>query len=267
MIDTTRTNSPWVLIELDHVNYAISCNAVLSLNQVPEITPLPTAPKEVRGVIKFRTKLIQLVDTRLLLNRKSIAEETVEFDAMIDQRYKDHLNWLGTLEKNVKEDSEFTLTTDPHKCAFGKWYDSYNADNSSLVFSSTFAKFDEPHKAIHQIGITARNLVETGRKSEAVELVDSVRNTTLKQMLHLFEEIKEAYKDGRKETVVVLGDENKCIGISVDQITSIENLSEFDEDFIKDSVSSTEYLAGVAKRKDGQIVLLLNDECILGKYH
>lgn len=267
MIDEKRTNSPWVLIELDHVIYAISCNAVLSLNQVPEVTPLPVAPKEVRGVIKFREKLIQLVDTRILLNRKSIAAETSDFDTMIDQRYQDHLNWLGTLEKNVKEDSEFTLTTDPHKCAFGKWYDTYKPENTSLIFSSTFAKFEEPHKAIHQIGITAKNLIESGRKTEAMELINSVRNTELKQMMHLFGEIKEAYKEGRRETVVVLGDENKSIGISVDQITSIENLFEFDEDFIKESLSNTDYLSGVAKRKDNSVVLLLNDEYILGKYH
>lgn len=262
-----RTNSPWVLIELDHVIYAISCDAVLSLNQVPEITPLPAAPREVRGVIKFRTKLIQLIDTRILLNRKSIVDEINDFDAMIDQRYKDHTNWLSTLEKNVKEDSEFTLTTDPHKCAFGKWYDSYIMGDASLMFSSAFAKFDEPHKAIHQIGITAKNLVESGRKIEAVELIDSVKNTELKQMMHLFGDIKEAYKEGRRETVVVLGDENKSIGISVDQITSIEILSDFDENFIKDSVTNTEYLSGVAKRKDGSIVLLLNDEYVLSKYH
>ena len=267
MIDATKTNSPWVLIELDHVIYAISCNAVLSLNQVPEITPLPAAPREVRGVIKFRTKLIQLIDTRLLLNRKSIVEEMVEFDEMIDQRYKDYFNCIGVLEKNIKEDVEFTLTTDPRKCAFGKWYYNYKPENTSLIFSSTFAKFDEPHREIHQMQITAKNLVESGKKSEAIELIESVKNDELKQMGILFEELKEAYKEGRRETVVVLGDENKSMGISVDQIASIENLFEFDEDFIKESLSNTDYLSGVAKRKDNSIVLLLNDEYVLCKYH
>lgn len=262
-----RKDSPWVLIELDHVIYGISCDIVLSLNQVPEITHLPAAPKEIRGVIKFRTKLIQLIDTRLLLNRKSIAEEIVDFNTMMDQRYQDHLNWLDTLERDVKGNVEFKLTTDPHKCAFGKWYDSYNMDNASIMFSSAFAKFDEPHKAIHQIGITAKTLIESGRKDDAVALINSVKETELKQMIHLFSEIKIAYKESRRETVVVLGDENKSIGISVDQITSIENLSDFDENFIKDSLTNTEYLSGVAKRKDGSVVLLLNDEYVLSKYH
>lgn len=266
-MNNKKTNSPWVLIEIDKVVYAISCEAVLSLMQVPSITPLPKVPIEVRGVIDFRTKSIQLIDTRTLLNRKSVMQEVDEFYAMMDQRYKDHTNWLETLERTVKEDVDFSLTTDPHKCAFGKWYDSYKPENASLMFSSTFAKFDEPHKAIHQVGITAKNLVESGKKTEAVKLIDSVKNTELKQMVHLFDELKEAYKEGRRETVVVLGDENKSMGLSVDQIASIEHLFDFDEDFIKEAMTNTDYLSGVAKKKDGSIVLLLNDEYILSKYH
>jgi chemotaxis signal transduction protein len=267
MINDLKINSPWVLAEINKVVYAISCESVLSLNQVPPITSLPTAPKEVRGVINFRTKLIQLVDTRILLGIKSIVEEINDFSNMMDQRYKDHTNWIETLEQSILLDTEFTLTTDPHKCAFGKWYDNYKPENSNIMFLSTFAKFDAPHKAIHKIGITAKDLIDAEKKEEATNLIKSVRDTELKQMLHLFEDIKDAYSESRIETIVVLGDENNCIGLSVDKITAIEHLFEIDENFIKESITSTEYLSGVAKRKDGMVVLILNDEYILSKYH
>lgn len=266
-MNTSKINAPWVLIEINKVIYAISCESVLSLSQVPTTTPLPKTPREVRGVINFRTKVIQLVDTRVLLNFKSILDDINEFCSMIDQRYKDHTNWLDTLEKSVLGDEEFTLTTDPHKCAFGKWYDSYKAENTNIMFLSTFAKFDKPHKAIHQIGITAKELIEQGNKQEAAKLIKSVKDTELKQMLHLFNEIKEAYKDCRREIIVVLGDENKCTSLSVDQITAIEHLHEIDENFIRESVTNSEYLSGIGKRKDGSVVFLLNDEYILSKYH
>lgn len=266
-MENKKTNSPWVLVDVNNVVYAFSCESVLSLMQIPEITKLPKVPKEVRGVIDFRSRSIQLIDTRILLSLKSIEEDIKDFDAMIDQRYKDHLNWLETLEKCVKDDVEFTLTTDPHKCAFGKWYDSYHLDDANIMFSSVFAKFDEPHKAIHQIGIKARELVESGRKNEAFDLIDSVRNTTLKLMINLFDELKNAYKESRRETVIVLGEENKCVGLSVDQIVAIEHLFDFDENFIKESMTNTEYLLGVAKRKNDTVVLLLNDDYILSQYH
>lgn len=268
MINESKINSPWVLIELNKVVYAISCEAVLSLNQVPTITPMPKAPKEVRGVIDFRTKIIELLDTRILLGIKSITEEIKDFAAMMDQRFKDHTNWIETLEKSVLSDTEFSLTTDPHQCAFGKWYDTYKIDNANTKLLSTYKKFDKPHQAIHKIGISAKELIAKGKKEEAIELIKSTRNTELKQMLHLFDDIKDAYAESKRETIVVFGvNENKCVGLSVDQITAIEHLFEIDENFIHDSVTNTDYLSGIAKRKDGSVVLILNDDYILKKYH
>ena len=86
-------------------------------------------------------------------------------------------------------------------------------------------------------------------------------------MFKLFDDIKVAYKESKKETVIVIGTEHKCIGLVVDQITAIENLSEFDNDLIKEVLTSTDILSGTAKRKDGSIVLILNDDYLLNKYH
>lgn len=266
-MNATKINAPWVLFEIDEVIYSISSESVLSINQLSQMTQLPMMPPEIKGVINFRGKIIQLIDTRSLLNIKTITQEITDFSNIIDQRFNDHLNWLATLEKSVKENVDFTLTTDPHKCAFGKWYDNFKLKNSNIMFESIFGKFDKPHKAIHKIGITAKEMVEQGKREEAVKLIEAVKNTELKQMFHLFDDIKDAYKESLKETVLVLGNENEPIGITVDKITAIENLFEIDEDFIKESLTSTEYLAGIAKNKNGSIVLLLNDEYILNKYY
>lgn len=267
-LNSFKVNSPWVLLDIDNVVYAISCEMVLSLNQLPQITPLPIAPVGIRGVIDFRGRSIQLVDTRMILNIGTIPDEVNEFNNIMNQRYNDHINWINTLEKSVKEEIEFTLTTDPHKCAFGKWYDSYHTENTNIMFSSTFAKFDKPHKAIHQIGIKVEKLITEGNRDAAIALINSVKDTELKQMLHLFDELKGAYKESRKEIVVVIGrDEQHCIGLSVDKIEAIEHLFEIDESTVKESITNTEYLTGVGKRKDGSVVFLLNDEYIFSEFH
>lgn len=267
-LNNSKLTSPWVLLDLNNITYAISCKSVLSLSQLPAVTSLPAVPPEIRGVINFRDKLIQLVDTRKILDLNSIINEINDFNNMMDQRYQDHLNWINTLEKSVIEDTEFTLTTDPHKCAFGKWYDNYDSKSTNIMFLSTFAKFDKPHQAIHQIAITTKGLIAQGKKQEAVDLINSVKETGLKQMLHLFGDLKEAYRDSRKEIVVIIGkNEEYCIGLSIDQITAIEHLYEIDEDLIKESITNTEYLAGYGKRKDGSVAFLLNDEYIINKFH
>lgn len=259
-MNDAKENSPWVLLDLSGIIYAVSCNSVLSLSQLPQVTPIPKAPKGVRGVIDFRGKLIELLDMRMMLNIKSVSSEIQEFCEMMDARRQDHLNWIDTLEKCVKEDVEFTLTTDPHKCAFGKWYDSYNNNIKSIMFSTAFSRFDVPHKAIHKIGITAKELVDVGKKQDAIDLIDKVKDTELKQMLDLFEDIKASYIESKREIVVVLGDENHSISIAVDDIVAIEHLSEFDEDLIKNTMTNSEYLAGIGKRRSGSSVILLNDE-------
>lgn len=267
-MNSSKITSPWVLLDINNTVYAVSCKSVLSLSQLPEVTPVPKSPLEVRGVIKFRGKVIQLVDTRKILNLTTIPDEIDAFCKMIDQRYQDHLNWIKTLEKTVKDDTEFTLTTDPHKCAFGKWYDSFSSKNTNIMFLSTFKKFDEPHKAIHQIAITAKELIEKGDKQAAIELIESVKNTELKQMLHLFDDIKEAYKESRKETSIVIGEnEENCVSLSVDQIVAIEHLNDIDEDLIRESLTKTKYLAGLGKRKNDTVAFLLNDEYIFNKFH
>lgn len=260
-----KMDLPWILLDVAGLVYAISCKNVLSLNQLSTVTPLPVAPPEIRGVIDFRGHPIQLVDTKKLFNLKSSEEEIKDFSDMMDARLNDHINWLNTLEKCVKDNVDFTLTTDPHKCAFGKWYDGYNdnAKKSNLMFSITFARFDKPHKAIHQIGITAKELIEKNNKKAAIELIEEAKDSGLKQMLHLFDDLKEAYREGKKEIVVVIGHEDNSMSLSVDEIVAIEHLFEFDQDLIKNTMTNTEYLAGLAKRKNGNSVMLLNDEYLL----
>ncbi len=266
-MNSSKNNSPWILLDLKKIIYAISCEVVLSLSQMPTITPLPKSPEEMRGVVDFRGKSIQLIDSRKMLRINSVSDEIEDFIKLMDLRHQDHLNWVNVLESSVKNGEPFTLTTDPHKCDFGKWYDSYPIENESMMFTSAFAKFDKPHKAIHDLGVKTQELINSGKKEDAIKLIASAKKSELKEMAELFEEIKLAYKDSRKEIMIVIGDENKCVGLSVDNIVSIEHLTEIDEDLIKQSITNTKYILGYGKRKDNTVALILDDEYILSQFH
>lgn len=256
---------PYVLVDVAGIVYATSCNLVLSLEQLSRVTPLPASPAEIRGVVNFRGKIIELLDMRVLFNSKSINEDVKEFCENMDCMLQAHLNWVNTLEDCILNGKEFTLTTDPHKCAFGKWYDNFQTNDSILSF--LLAKFDKPHKVIHQIGITAVDLFKKGDNEGAVAVINSTKDTELQQMIGLFAETKTAYANSRREILVVLGEnEQNAISISVDEIVAIEHLFEIDNNLIKETVTDTEYLTGVAKRKDGSAVFLLNDEFLLKKF-
>lgn len=264
-VNDTQEDCPQVLVDVAGLVYAIPCSCVLSLEQLSKVTPMPTSPAEVRGVVDFRGKIIELLDTRILFNSKSIDEEIKEFSETMDTMKGAHLSWLNTLEDCILNGKEFTLTTDPHQCAFGKWYDNYKTNDSVLSFE--LAKFDKPHKAIHQIGITAVEMQRRGDKEGAMNVINSTRDTELQQMVGLFESIKEAYAKSRREILVVLGEsEQDAISVSVDEIVAIEPIFDVDEDLINDTVANIDYITGVAKRKNNSVVYILNNEYLLKTY-
>lgn len=257
----------WVLLKLVGNVYAISCQSVLSLFQVNEITPLPAFSKEVKGVIKYQGKIIQLIDIKRIFNLKPTEEDLEEFKQLMQMRKQDHINWLTTLENSVMNNVEFTLITDPHKCAFGKWYDSYDSNQTNnIMFMTTFARFDTPHKAIHEIGNKAKELIEKNNRQGAIDLIKEAKNKELSQMMHLFEELNSAYAESKREVVVVFGDEKDMISLVADEIVSIEELGEVDNDLLEETVGCSDFLRGIAKRKDGQPIFVLDHEYLMNRF-
>lgn len=264
-MEMNENDAPQVLVDVAGLVYAVPCSCVLSLEQLTKVTPMPTSPAEVRGVVNFRGKIIELLDTRVLFNSKSITQEIKEFSELMDARLQDHLNWINTLQDCILSGREFTLTTDPHKCAFGKWYDNFQTKDSTLSFE--LAKFDNPHKAIHQIGIDASAMLKRGDKEGAIDLINKTKSTELQQMVSLFASVKVAYAESKKEILVVLGEtEQNAISLSVDEVVAIEHIFEVDEELINDTVANTNYITGVAKRKNGNVVYILNQEHLLKTY-
>lgn len=262
----SKKNLPWVLIEIAGVVYAIPCELVLSLHPLNHITRLPRAPESLRGVIDFRGQIIELINIQKLLGLASVEDEVKAFFDLMDARRQDHINWINTLETCVRNGTPFTLTTDPHKCAFGKWYDSYDISNANIIFSTAFSRFDKPHKAIHEIGIKADALIKSGKKEEALALIETTKNTQMQQMMNLFDDVKEAFKESNREITIVIGDGKKNISIAVKKIVAIEYLNETSEELLEETMTKTKYLLGIGKRKNNTFALLLNDDLLLNEF-
>lgn len=257
---------PWVVFDLCGNVYAISCEHVISLNKIDKITPMPKAPEEILGMMNFRSNVLELIDIKKIFNLKTQKEDIAEFNKMLDERLQDHINWINTLMESVEKGITFNLTTNPHECAFGKWYDNYKLKHTNIMFRSAFTRFDKPHKAIHEIGKTAKELVDSGRVTEAKELIEKTKNKELKKLIQLFEELKFAYKECLRETIVVISKGTKAIGLAVDEVKSIEYLTEIDTEMLQNSMTNSALLLGIGKRKDNSTATLINDMYLLDKY-
>ena len=256
----------WAMLALQDRLFAIPALSVQTITIAPAVTKVPTLPGHVRGVMNLRGQIIPLIDLRERLGMTSLNSEAIAFCDMMHQREQDHKNWINELQASVTEQREFKLTTDPHKCAFGKWYDTFKTDN--VTISAILARFEAPHQRIHAIGEQVKSMAAKGEHSAASALIDRCRDTELSEMIHLFGTLREAYTDCAREIAVVVNHNDLLLAFAVDAIDSISELatgSTVSLDEAGAGLTSTEFVASVGRTKgNDRFVLILDLNKLLG---
>lgn len=222
---------PWLVFKLCGQMYALSSSVVNSIFRLEhDIVPMPDSQENVRGVIHLRGEVITAIDLRSMMGLESFEEQHQQFSEMLDQRKQDHINWINELQRCVEEHETFTLTTDPHQCAFGKWYDSFETSDQSVRFH--MRKIEEPHRKVHEIAINIFKDCEGDcdkpeKKAEIEELLHSEKAQYMPKILELLEETKEVFKEGYKEMCIVISDRDSDsqIGLLVDEVVAVESLN------------------------------------------
>ncbi|MBI3794680.1 MAG: chemotaxis protein CheW [Nitrospinae bacterium] len=250
---------PYTTFRLADRLFGLESSYVHEMLVLPELAHVPTAKEHIRGVINIRGKVILVVDLRKMMRMATVTEDTENLIELLGKREQDHLNWIAELENSIKERREFKLTTDPHKCAFGKWYDAYKAKN--VMMENHLKKFDAPHKRIHALGTEAVALAKDQKYDDALALVARERMGTLSLLVNLFAEAKTLLRETMREIVIVLGNGENSIGVSVDNIESVEHLKEGSIEDIRGI--STEFkhalVTKIGKTLRGEkIVMLIN---------
>lgn len=251
---------PWVIFMLDGGHYAVSAKLVKSLVKLEGVNAMPNQPPFIRGIMNLRGAVIPMLDLRARLGLKSMGEEVQAFCALMDQRRGDHERWLEELRKSTEEGRGFTLTTNPHQCAFGKWYDAYKPKDP--VLAQLLKKFDEPHQRIHAIAHQVEECKSAGRTAEALEIIQRCWDNELKVMIGLFEEVKTAFRASQREIALILDGERPS-GVIVDDVIAVEQLR--DEAFaatgelIPNRDGDQVALAVGKRRHDSSLILILQD--------
>lgn len=263
IIEQEEIDFPWLVFRLKNNLYTVNSKIITSIVIMPEdITKVPSVPNYIKGLIHLRGSVIPLLDLRVLFKLKSVKEEYDEFKDMIDHRKNDHINWVTEFEHTIKSNEEFKLNTDPHKCAFGKWYDNFTTDIEVVNFN--LKKIDEPHKKIHQAVEKVNNCskeCDSCNREKCLKLVlEETKEKNMPYMLELLDEVKDVFKMHYREMVVILEKDNSYVGISVDEVLSVENIIPFDETDEIRKMCKDKYVCGVAKSEKSNDVLLILDE-------
>ena len=261
MLKNYPAEMAWAIIQAKDQSFAIATQDLREMVIMPQVSEVPNTGQYVRGVINLRGRVLPLIDLRKRIGLASLAEENGAFSTMLDQREKDHQNWLHELEASVKERREFRLATDPHKCAFGKWYDSYKPD--STLVAMQLKKFDQPHQQIHAIAAEVKKLEAQGELDRAHALIDETRSGTLARLVALFAELRALMLESSREIALIVDDAGKRFAISADSALSVEKLASGSIEPLQTGVGVVH--GGVVQRfgkraKGGEVILILESD-------
>jgi methyl-accepting chemotaxis protein len=120
-----------------------------------EVTQLAAENEEFGHLIEA----IKAPHRRLHQSATKILDTYVDFDRSLDallaERWIDHLAWTNELAKAVLTGTPFNGGLDPTACAFGKWYHAYQPSNPTLA--KLLKGWEAPHDRLHA---TARKINE-----------------------------------------------------------------------------------------------------------
>jgi len=264
---TYPAEMPWAIVQARKQLFAVPTQDMREIIMAPQAARVPNVPDYILGVINMRGAVMPLLDLRKRIGLPSASEETECFCALMEQREQDHRKWLAELEASVKECRAFGLTTDPHKCAFGKWHDVYRSADPWIA--AQLRKFDAPHQEIHGVGAEVTRLAGQDAHAAAQELVERTRHGALSKMLKLFAEIKDLVRDRSRGVGIILKHGGKSFAIQVDLALSIEKLPPGAIEDVAEMarVNNDGVVQRLAKRaKTQDIVLLLETDRLLAGF-
>lgn len=251
------STASYALFCVNGMMHGIDCDVIQSFFILDEVYPTPDMEDYSRGLVKYRGDIIPAVDLRRFLNTRSAEADAQELALMMNQRKADHLHWMEELTKSVQNNTEFTLTTDCHECAFGKWYDSYYTEDIGM--KQYLNQFKNPHRSIHDVCALVLELKNNNDIEGAMQLIQKTRDNELKKMVSLFDSFEKVYKESRREIVIVVAKGERTIGIIADKVFSLENLNLEDSyDLEADKFGNQETVKMGIRQNSSEVVLIFN---------
>ena len=263
----TTADALWVLVKIKDSICALNSAKVESILLLEEdIIRLPGSNDIHLGIIRYRGGVLPIIDLRRMMGMIPHLVEQNEFEQMLEQRKQDHINWVAELERCVHCGDPFKLATDPHQCAFGKWYDHYKPTSQAIAFQ--LKKIDEPHRKLHETAHKALEYEKISDPAEREKYIQQVIQEEAKQYMRLvvdyLEETKKIFRSDHHRMVIVLADQNGSAGIMVDEVLSVENLVPVSKGDHEELLGVQSYVSQIAQRKTGaSLVLVLDSDKLL----
>lgn len=248
----------------DRASYAIPVRRIVYITSLDAIDTcnVPSTSHQSNRVFTFQDQQIPLYTFCQLVGSHSQVKESADLIEMLAQRRQDHVDWMDALEHSIVTDEPFTKATNPHKCAFGKWYDQYESSDDQL--NEIMEKFDEPHKRIHSLAEQLLDMAANQQKEEAIETLNREKHSTLKLLMNLFAQASTRLEDLLRPVVVIVQTSKKVAALELDSIEGIIDFSERQWMPEKGLDSACQNYDGFFQQEDGSLFIRLNLDELMG---
>lgn len=251
----------WIGDEL----FAIDIANILSITQdLDNLLKTPVKSKGLTGIINYLGNPVAVYNFAEMLSIQSTRELKSDLVDLLNAHEKDHVNWLDSLEKTLKDGVPFEDARDPHMCEFGKWYDKFETRDEAL--KDIMTNFDKPHKKIHALADELSGLKDAGKLDLALEKLHTARITTLNSLSKHFTHARDQILDSLHTVVInITNDGSKpVVALQIDEIHEVMNFTQTDliglEKIGLDEIEGLEgYFRGYLGGKDNKSSCLLLD--------
>lgn len=195
----------------------------LPLEDVDYIVPLPPefahSGERAEKYLAFQGVPLSFVSSWDLSGEETCYSEFAQLAAMLPQRRQDHIDWMSALEDSLRNGYAFSKARNPHECAFGKWYYGYRPADRQLAL--LLRNFEQPHAFIHGLADQLLKLSEEGKKEEALVRFQTATDTTLKDLLRLFDRTSSVLQSLQRRIAIILHRGEVRCALGADRVTDI----------------------------------------------
>ena len=123
--------------------------------------------------------------------------QTIKTEDRLRDMQADHYKWVDDLREAVRSKRKFKGETDPAKCEFGKWHASYQVAYPEL--KELFAALEEPHKKLHESGVSVMQAMKKGDFSAADKISLHTRQVLLPELMKVYDPFVDRMDDVYKK--------------------------------------------------------------------
>jgi methyl-accepting chemotaxis protein len=144
----------------------------------------------------FSVVVQSFIGVNRIISHNQTLEESNKVKEIFLERYNDHLNWaqkVSSVLLNTNE-SQLEVETDPHKCAFGKWFygdGRKQAENIVPGLKDRFDALEKAHLALHNTAQEMNKSLSENERAYAISIFNIQTINHLHNVGTLITEIRE----------------------------------------------------------------------------